>query len=208
MNTLMEGHIKWAEGRPADAAMGLVADGFQPRTVTTSTISTPTCGRSARTASVRIPGSRRPCWCSSRPRRAARRLYLLDVDGRRARRDGALCEAHGRATEDAGQYPVVTLAVDSYEHRVKSYGKVKVPVFKLCGAVEAGPFDAIVAGARGGAGFLPKSPSLERSSIAVAIGRAAPEPPLVGPPAPPRDAYDGSTSGGTEGDDTGEDMPF
>ena len=30
---------------------------------------------------------------------------------------GDLCEVHARATEDAGQYPVVTLAVDFYEHR-------------------------------------------------------------------------------------------
>ena len=92
----------------------------------------------------------------------------------------ALCEAHARATEDAGQYPVVTLAVDSYEHRIKSYGRVKVPLFKLAGAVEAAPFDAIVAGARGGASFTPKSPALERSGIAVAIGRAPPAPPFEG----------------------------
>ena len=58
--------------------------------------------------------------------------------------------------------------MDSYEHRVKSYGKVIVPLFKLVGAVEAASFDAIVAGARGGASFTPKSPTSRGPRIAVA----------------------------------------
>ena len=201
MNTLMEGHIKWAEGRPADAAMGLVADGFQPQDRNDLGDLDPELWE------IGEDGKRQDPWqpttllvfVSAEAPHHIHTFSTSTIGGQSA--VGDLCEAHARATEDAGQYPVVTLAVDFYEHRIKSYGRVKVPLFKLCGAVEAAPFDAIVAGARGGASFTPKSPALERSGIAVAIGRAPPAPPFEGPPAPPRDAYDGPTSGGSEGDD-------
>ena len=55
--------------------------------------------------------------------------------------------------------------------------------------------------------LTPKSPALERSSIAVAIGRVPPAPPFEGPPSPPRDASDGPTSGGTEADSRGDAIP-
>jgi hypothetical protein len=70
-----------------------------------------------------------------------------------------LCDAHARTTEGVGQYPVVTLGSDSYLHKVKSIGHVHVPVFNIVDCVEAEPFDAIVAGARGGAAFMPASVS-------------------------------------------------
>jgi hypothetical protein len=205
MNTLMEGHIKWVEGRPDDAKMGLVADGFQPQDRNDLGDLDPEDWE------IGDDGKRQDPWqpttllvfVSAEPPHHVNTFSTSTVGGQGA--VAALCEAHARATEDAGQYPVVTLAVDSYEHRVKSYGKVIVPLFKLVGAVEAASFDAIVAGARGGAGFIPKSPLLERPGIAVAIGRAPPTPPLE---APPRDAYDGPTSGGAEGDDSGDPIPY
>jgi hypothetical protein len=201
MNTLTTGHIKWTDGRPSDAAMGLVADGFQPQDRNDLGDLDPEDWE------IGEDGGRQDPWqpttllvlVSAEAPHTVFTFSTATVGGQGA--IAALCEAHGRATEDAGQYPVVTLAVDSYEHRIKSYGKVKTPVFKIIDSAPAAPFDAIVAGERGGAGFLPKSPSLERSSIAVAIGRTPPSP-------PPHDICDGPASGGTEGDDPGEDMPF
>lgn len=206
MNTLMEGHIKWAEGRPADAAMGLVADGFQPQDRNDLGDLDPEDWEIGEDGKPQDPWQLTTLlvFVSAEAPHDVYTFSTSTVGGQGA--IAALCEAHGRATEDAGQYPVVTLAVDSYEHRIKSYGRVKVPLFKLSGAVEAAPFDVIVAGARGGGSFIPKSPSLEKPGIAVAIGRAPPEPPLEGAP-PPRDDYDGPTSGGTEGDDTGDSIP-
>ena len=41
--------------------------------------------------------------------------------------------------------------------RIASFGRVKVPVFKIVDSVDAAPFDAIVAEERGGAAFMPAS---------------------------------------------------
>ena len=54
MNTLMEGHIKWAEGRRPTPQWARSPTALNPRTATTSATLTPTYGRSARTASARI----------------------------------------------------------------------------------------------------------------------------------------------------------
>ncbi len=208
MNTLTTGHIKWADGRPSDAAMGLVADGFQPKDRNDLDDLDPEDWEIGEDGKPQDPWQPTTLLVlvSAEPPPDVVTFSTGTVGGQGA--IAALCEAHGRATEDAGQYPVVTLAADSYDHRIRSYGKVKVPVFKLAGAVEAGPFDAIVAAERGGAGFLPKSPLLERSSIAGAIGRTPPSPPFEGSSPPPRDIYDGPTDGGTEGDDTDDRIPY
>ena len=56
---------------------------------------------------------------------------------------GDLCDAHARTTEGVGQYPVVTLGSDSYQHKNRTLGRVKVPVFKIVDCVEAAPFNAM-----------------------------------------------------------------
>ena len=53
----------------------------------------------------------------------------------------------------------MTLDTDSYQHKIKAFGRIKVPVFKIVDCVEAAPFNAMVAEARGGAGFIPASVS-------------------------------------------------
>ena len=93
---------------------------------------------------------------------------------------GDLCEAHARTTEGVGQYPVVTLGTGAYDHKIKSRGRVHVPVFRVVDCVEAGPFNAMVAEERGGAGFIPTSPPALSTPDAVAItsGGALGRPPF------------------------------
>ena len=99
-----------------------------------------------------------------------------------------LCEAHAQDHRRTGEYPIVRLATDSYPHKIKARGRVKVPVFKIVDCVEAEPFNAMIAGARGGAGFIPTSPPAPLTSgmgpIAIASGRRPPAPPA------PHDEYD------------------
>lgn len=57
----------------------------------------------------------------------------------------------------------MTLGGGEYQHR--EYGRVDVPVFEIVGEIEAGPFNALVAEARGGAGFLPAAASALTSNV-------------------------------------------
>ena len=111
MNTLMEGHIKWAEGRPVDAAMGLVADGFQPMERDDLGDLDPEEWEIDENKKRQDPWQSTTLlvFVSAEPPHEVYTFSTSTVGGQGA--VGALCEAHARATEDAGQYPVVTLAV-------------------------------------------------------------------------------------------------
>jgi hypothetical protein len=101
-----------------------------------------------------------------------------------------LCIAHARTTENLGEYPIVTLKTGSYLHKIKSRGRIEVPVFEVVNRVEADRFNAIVAGARGGAGFIPTTlPASERLEI---DGPPAPSAPLV-------EKYEGPDDGSDDG---------
>ena len=157
MKTLTAGHLKWGDGKPVDSRMGLVADGFRP--LHRSELG----DLDSEAWEVDERGDRADPWrrmdlivlASASAPHALYSLSTSSVGGLGAIRD--LCEAHARTTEGVGQYPVVTLDSDYYLHKNKSIGRVHVPVFNIVDCVEAEPFDAIVAGTRGGAGFMPAS---------------------------------------------------
>ncbi len=157
MKTLTAGWSKWVDGKPVDARMGLVADGIRP--LHRSELG----DLNSETWEVDEKGNRVDLWqrtdlvalASASAPHALCTFSTSSVGGLGAIRD--LCEAHARTTEGVGQYPVVTLNSDSYLHKIKSIGHVHVPIFNIVDCVEAEPFDAIVAGTRGGAGFMPAS---------------------------------------------------
>ena len=181
MDTLTVGHMKWFGGKPIDSKMGLVADGFRP--VHRNELD----DLDSETWETGEKGDRVDPWQETTlvvfASPAAPNDLLTFTTGTVGGQGaiGALCEAHSLSTEGVGQYPVVTLAADSYPHKIKSRGDIDFPVFKIVDSVEAGPFNAMVAEARGGAGFIPTSPPALEGPIAVAIARQAPEPPM--PPA-------------------------
>jgi hypothetical protein len=60
-----------------------------------------------------------------------------------------LRQVHGRSICHSGRYPIVSLDSSSYLHTNKTLGRVKVPVLKVVGAVDARRFDTALAVARG-----------------------------------------------------------
>ena len=176
MDTLTVGYIKWVGGKPVDSRMGLVADGFRP--VHRSELD----DLDSKNWEVDENGDRIDPWQKTTlivfvSPTAPHDLFTFTTStegGKGAIRD--LCEAHARTTEGAGQYPVVTLGSDSYQHKDRTNGRVNVPVFKIVDCVEAGPFNALVAEARGGAGFIPTSPPALVTSNAGPIAITSGEP--------------------------------
>jgi hypothetical protein len=185
MDTLTIGYMKWVGGEIVDHKMGLVADGF----------------RAAHRNDLDDLGGEN--WEASEygdridPWQKTKLLVLVSPTAPHdlftfststeggGNAIGDLCAAHGASTEGAGLYPVVTLGTDSYQHSNRAFGRVKVPVFKIVDCVEAAPFNALVAEARGGAGFMPasaSSPALDTpdmSHIAIASARQPPAPPMA-----------------------------
>jgi hypothetical protein len=185
MGSASTGFLKWGGGTPIDSRMGLIADGFRapPRDELDDLDS--------ENWETDEDGDRLDPWqkttllvlISPTAPHDVFTFSTTTVGGGKAVAD--LCGAHARTTEDAGQYPVVTLAGDSYQHKIKSRGRIDYPIFKIVDCVEAGPFNAIVAEARGGAVFIPTSPPAlgtpDIGPIAITSGRQPPTPPT--PPA-------------------------
>jgi hypothetical protein len=182
MGTTTVGYLKWIDGKMVDHKMGLAADGFIPvprRDLDDYDSKSWKVDNDGDLIDPWQPTSLLVLISQAEPHE----LFTFSTStagGESA--VGELCEAHARTTEDAGLYPVVMLASDSYLHKIKSRGRVYVPVFNIVDAVDAAPFDAIVAGARGGAGFIPISPPADLTSgtgpFAIANERR-------GPPKPP-----------------------
>jgi hypothetical protein len=183
VDTVMAGFFKWGGGAVTDHKMGLVADGFlAPHRDELDDLSNENW-------ETNEYGERQDPWqktslfvliAANEPHDVVT-FTTTTAGGQGAILD--LCEAHLRTTEGNEQYPVVMLTSGSHPHKNRAFGHVKVPVFKIVDCVEAGPFNAIVAEARGGAGFIPMSPP-GTGPIAIANGRRPPTPPTP-PEIPP-----------------------
>jgi hypothetical protein len=164
MDTATTGHMKWLGGKSVDSRMGLIADEFRP--VHRNELD----DLDSKTWEVDENGDRVDPWQKTNllvlvSPTAPHDLFTFSTSTEGGQSAiGDLCGAHGRTTEEAGQYPVVTLGLGGYLHKIKSRGWIKTPLFKIVDCVEASPFNAIVAEERGGAGFMPasvSSPALE-----------------------------------------------
>ena len=189
MGTLTVGHLKWLDGKVVDQRMGLVADGFHPAprhelddydssTWPVDKKDGPRIDPWSPTALLVLIAAAEP--------HDVMTFSTSTAGGQSAL--GALCAAHAQSTEETGEYPVVTLGSDSYLHKDREVGRVKVPVFKIIDSVDAAPFDAIVAEERGGAVFMPVSVSASMQIGSSAFGGPPQPPPITeapeGPPAP------------------------
>jgi hypothetical protein len=71
-----------------------------------------------------------------------------------------LCNAHDRVILHRPHgYPVVSVESDSYAHKIKSRGRIKIPRFRIVQYVDARPFDSALAVARGEPDGLLASPA-------------------------------------------------
>ncbi len=150
MPTLTTGWQRWWQGRPTDARLGLVADGFRPPK------RWELGDDDAESWETDSSGERRDPWVEV--------LYLVlsgaddghaiftftssSQGGRKAvhklsAQFGKLMDEH------PGTYPTVRLGVDTYLHQDRAIGRVKTPVFQVADRVEAGLYDGLVCRLRG-----------------------------------------------------------
>src|SRR5262249_45519333 len=127
------------DNMPTEERMGLVADGFMPAKrhdlgdTDKALWETDAEGR-----------PRDPWQLSNHLVMFAKRYFevFTFVTTSRAGRDAIseLCKIYGQQTRQRpGQFPVIGLEVNSYLHRQKSFGRIKIPVFKFIGWTDRGP---------------------------------------------------------------------
>jgi hypothetical protein len=146
MNSLTIGWQKWKDQRPVESAMGLLVEGFKPprRSELGDELSA--------TWETDADGNPKDPW------RFANDLVLVAPDmgeiytystSSRGGLDaiGALCRSHAKTP--AGKYPLVRLAGGAYQHRDRTRGRVKFPIFDVVKLVDAAPFDEALARSRG-----------------------------------------------------------
>jgi hypothetical protein len=147
MDQLMVGWIKWQGNKPVDHVMGLVASGYVPPK------RAELGDDDDETWETDDTGKRRDPWQYSN--------YLIVVDQKEKTpftfttsskggigAIGELCKFYGKAMrERPNDYPVIKLAVGSYQHRDKSLGRIKFPIFEPAGWAAKAPLLKLLEGA-------------------------------------------------------------
>lgn len=138
MDQLLRGWIKWADNKPTEQIMGLVVEGFRvPKRDTLGDLDESQW-------EVDDNGQARDPWQET--------YYLLlrqlDKDGKPLGEEGLftfttsstggkdaiidLCAKYGKWMRmRAGDYPIITLDMEKYNHPNKQYGVIKKPKFKF-----------------------------------------------------------------------------
>ena len=134
MGTTTTGHLKWVDGKVVDHKMGLVADGFIP--VPRRDLD----DYDSKSWKVDNDGNLVDPWqlttllvliSQAEPHEVF--TFSTPTEGGQSA-VAELCDAHSRTTEGAGLYPVVMLGSGFYDHKIKSRGRIKYPVFEIVNA--------------------------------------------------------------------------
>ena len=149
MDTLTSGWLRWRDGHPTESRMGLVVERFLPPQRRELGDDNSSCWEVDSDGSARDPWQFTNCVVVMSPESSD--LYTFTTASRGGINAVAdLCKAHDRAIRrQPGCYPLVSLASDSYQHKIKTRGRIKIPVFRLVRYVDARPFDSALAIARG-----------------------------------------------------------
>ena len=147
MDELLVGWQKWSNGKPADSAMGRVADGFKPP-------KRADLGDNDESLwETDDRGDRRDPW------QLTNVAILKEVDGGQiytfatsskggVSAIGELAGAYGKAMRQRpDEYPVIGLNVRSYKHPNKAYGKIFTPQFGIVGWAPKVTFEDALAAA-------------------------------------------------------------
>src|SRR5258706_1354132 len=132
MDTLETGWMYWADGKPTESRMGLVAEGFAPAWRKDLGDLDKSLWAHDDKNEPRDP------WQRTENIQFADRdgkIYTFStssVGGRNALRDLCGDYAHGRR-QHPKDHPVIELGVDSYMHSNKQLGKIKTPTFVIVG---------------------------------------------------------------------------
>lgn len=137
MGTLTIGYQKWANKRPTDSHMGLVADGYQPPLRRDIGDLKEDGGWEVFDGEERDPWQLTNMLVLREPGTAGdeKGLYTFSTSSRGGiSAIGMLSKAYGRKIrEDDTLLPIVELQADSYQHSERRYGTIDIPVFEIVG---------------------------------------------------------------------------
>ena len=135
MDEMLAGWIRWEANKPTDHVMGKVSEGYQaPRRNE--------LGDTDKTLwEVDDQGRERDPWQLTNylllkgTEDDDSELYTFTTSSKGGLNAlGDLCKVYGKAMGmHADEYPVIAIGIDSYDHPNRSFGRIKVPTFKVVG---------------------------------------------------------------------------
>jgi hypothetical protein len=146
MNSYTRGWQRWENGELTDARLGFYVKGFKPPRRSELGDRDENLWQMGKDGKPRDPWSYINALCLVSPETMKICTFITGTDGGlRAVND--LADDHGATP--SGKYPIVALEADSYMHPDRAIGRVKFPVLRIVGQVDAAPYDRAVAKARG-----------------------------------------------------------
>jgi hypothetical protein len=146
MNSLMIGWQFWQNSEPSDPRMGFYVEGFMPP-------KRRELGDTDKTLwEIGVNGEPRDPWAYTNalpfvsPDKRKVYTFTTSSSGGRTAVDD-LCMDHSKTPP--GKYPIIALEASSYMHSKREIARVKVPVFRIVGQVDAAPYDRVIAMAIG-----------------------------------------------------------
>jgi hypothetical protein len=131
MTTLCVGYIKWVDNRPVEVVMGPVAEGFIPPKRAELDDQDQSKWDTFDNGEPRDP------WQFSNSLVFADlksgELFTFSTSSKGGMNAiGKLSKEYGRhIRSNPDEVPLIELHVDSYRHRIKEYGEIRVPIFKV-----------------------------------------------------------------------------
>lgn len=137
MNAFMVGWIRWEDNKPTDHVMGLLAEGYQPpKRSELGDNDKEEWERDEQNGQPRDP------WQFANYLLLKRydaddddSIYTFTTSSRGGLNElGALAKKYGKLMrQHENEWPVIEIGSDSYQHKIRSYGMIDTPVFKLVG---------------------------------------------------------------------------
>jgi hypothetical protein len=152
MDSLLVGFIKWQDNRPADHRMGLVIENFQPPKRQELGDLDKEEWETDDGGEPRDPWQFSNYLVMADPE--SREVFTFTTSSRGGLGAiGELCKVFGKQMrQQPDKIPVVELDVGSYQHREKSYGRIKYPIFKIAGWADRAPFAELLGSSNGDGG--------------------------------------------------------
>lgn len=151
LGELRVGYKKWRGGQLVDDATGLLAEGFQPPKRSDLD------DNDGVNWEVQPDGTTRDPWVFTNelPMVALTDNEILTYVTSSKGGLGAIGALCAEFVIETGMYPVVELQCESYMHKIRSYGRIHVPLLPIVKYVPAKPYDDILAAARSGGSSPP-----------------------------------------------------
>jgi len=146
MPELMFGWICWNDNKPVSHVMGRIADGYRPpKRAELGDLDEATWEVDEVTHQPRDPWQLSNYLIMKPPGAVDDDSLMTFAASSKGGRDAIidLSRTYGRAMRQrAGQLPIVKLGVDSYQHKNKAYGRIKIPLLTVIGWAPANEFEA------------------------------------------------------------------